>query len=86
MMSDEMSERATDIAEPTVMNDESMQALSIMQIRYLSERMTDGWRIDGGSGGRAWRIRRFMLKNALHHKSMPTHGFENTYIPEPLHV
>jgi hypothetical protein len=26
------------------MNDESMQALSMMQIRYLSERMTDGWR------------------------------------------
>jgi hypothetical protein len=54
-MSDEMSERATDIAESTVMNDESMQALSMMQIRDLSERMTDGcpirWRIDGGSGG-----------------------------------
>ena len=55
MMSDEMSERATDIAESTVINDESMQALSMMQIRDLSERMTDGcpirWRIDGGSGG-----------------------------------
>jgi hypothetical protein len=51
-MSDEMSERATDIAESSVMNDESMQALSMMQIRDLSERMTDGWRIDGGSGGR----------------------------------
>jgi hypothetical protein len=48
MMSDEMSERATDIAESTVMNDESMQALSMMQIRDLSERMTDGWRMDGG--------------------------------------
>ena len=80
MMSDEMSERATDIAESTVMNDESMQALSMMQIRDLSERMTDGWRMDGG---RAWRIRRFMLTNALHHKSMPSHGFENTYIPKP---
>ena len=44
-MSDEMSERATDIAESTVMNDESMQALSMMQIRDLSERMTDGRRI-----------------------------------------
>jgi hypothetical protein len=44
-MSDEMSERATDNAESTVMNDESMQALSMMQIRDLSERMTDGWRI-----------------------------------------
>jgi hypothetical protein len=48
MMSDEMSERAPDIAESTVMNNESMQAFSTMQIRDLSERMTDGWRIDGG--------------------------------------
>jgi hypothetical protein len=83
MMSDEMSERATDIAESTVMNDESMQALSMMQIRYLSERMTDGWRI---GGGRAWRIRRFMLTHALHHQSMPSHAFENTYIPESQFV
>ena len=57
------------------MNDESMQALSMIQIRYLSERMTD-----------EWRIRRFMLTDAFHHTSMPSHGFENTYIPEPLLV
>ena len=26
------------------------------------------------------------LTDALHHTSMPSHGFENTYIPEPLLV
>ncbi len=47
-MSEEMSEMATHIAELTVMNDDSMQAISMTQIRDLSERMTDGWRMDGG--------------------------------------
>ncbi len=44
-MSDEMSERIKDIAEFTVMNDDSEQAIFITRMRNLSERMTDGWQI-----------------------------------------
>jgi hypothetical protein len=40
-----MSERATGIAEFTVMNKDSRQAISMTQKGDLSERMTDGWRI-----------------------------------------
>ena len=51
----------------------------------VADRVHDG-KLFFKCGGRAWRIRRFMLTDALHHTSMPSHGFENTYIPEPLLV
>ena len=46
----------------------------------LGQAFLKTWRMDGGW---PWRIRRFMLTDALHHTSMPSHRFENTYIPEP---
>ena len=45
-MSEEMSERTADIAECTVMNDDSKQTIFMTQTRDLSERMTDGRQID----------------------------------------
>ena len=52
MMSEEMSERTTDIAELTAMNEESKQAIFKTQMRNISERMADGcpirWRNCGG--------------------------------------
>jgi hypothetical protein len=76
-MSDEMSERATDIAESTVMNDESMQALSMMQIRDLSERMTDGWR--------KWR--KGMADKKIHvEKCLTPHIDAFTWVREHIHT
>lgn len=43
-----MSEGAVDIAEFTVMNNDTSQTTFMAQTRDLSERMTDGWRKDGG--------------------------------------
>jgi hypothetical protein len=45
-MSEEMSERITNIAEFTEMNEENKQAIFTTRMRDVSERMTDGW--DGG--------------------------------------
>lgn len=60
-MSEEMSERATDIAEFTIMNDDSMQAIFMTQMRDFSEKMTDEWRI--GCPIR-WRIKKRSRLNA----------------------
>jgi len=60
-MSEEMSERATDIPEFTVMNDDSMQAIFMTQMRDFSEKMTAGWRI--GCPIR-WRIKKRSRLNA----------------------
>jgi hypothetical protein len=56
-------------------------------IRWRIEYMMASFSLNVAEGWRKGMAdKKIHVTDALHHTSMPSHGFENTYIPEPLLV